>query len=246
MGCLELLYGGYFRKVFNVFVLIFFMEVFNLEDMLKRENFKVLVVNGDPRMFYRGNVRRFMEDGYDVSEIDFEKFTNIRAFASRFFELSPDYALLNFKNPDMANKVGDYLSLKFRPLPNGDFIMAAIQSSDYFVLSKSIDLAMARKYWEYDFESFAERVSSKHPYNHLTCSLDELQHRLTYLWRHPFFTCDEDLWESFIASYGLAVGQGNQQELVARLEGIYSLIYGEDLKSAVYHSDGSANEFTDN
>lgn len=247
-GGVELLLGGYFRKVFKISAGFIFMEVVDLEDLLKKENFRVVIVNGDKRLFFKEEVNRFREEGYGVSEIDLMRFSTLKSFAVRFYDLSPNYALLNFNDFGMAVDIGKYLVSNFDSfLREGrNLDIAAAESFDYHFLSRSIGLSMAGRYWRYDFEGFTRGIVEKKPHGGFLRCFDVLQHKLEHLWCQPGFEGDDRLWMSFITTYGLAVGQGDQQELAAKLERLYSFVYGENLKDSVYHSDGSANSFSGN
>ncbi len=224
------------------------MEVFDLEDLLKKENFRVVIVNGDQRLFFKKGINRFREEGYDVSEIDFMRFSTLKSFAARFYDLFPDYALLNFRDSKKATDIGKYLISKSDPfLREGrNLDIAAAELFDYHVLLRSIYFSMARRYWQCDFEGFTERIMEKKPHGGFLRCFGILQHKLEHLWCQHGFEGDEGLWMSFITTYGLAVGQGDQHELAARLEGLYQFVYGEDLRDSVYHSDGQANVFSGN
>ncbi len=236
---------GRFLRFLDYF---FIMEVVDLEDLLKKENFRVLVVNGDQRLFFRKDIDRFREEGYDVSEIDLARFSTLKNFVARFYGLSPDYALLNFKDFQNATAIGKYLASKSNSFlcEGRNLHIAAAESFNYHFLSRSIGLSMARRYWQYDFEGLIRGIVGKKPHDGFLRCFGILQHNLEHLWCEPSFEGDEGLWMFFITTYGLAVGQGDQHELVSRLEGLYQFVYGEDLRDSVYHSDGSANLFSGN
>jgi len=242
----ELLFSGYFRKIFNYFGDLDIMEVFDLEGLLKKENFRILFVNGDFRLFYGRDVDRIRSEGYAVFEINVSQYESFDGFITKFFEINPNYVVFNFRSFEK----GSHLALELSYVLKKEKVSPVIEVSsswDYDIQSKRASLMLARRYWEYEFPEFAKRIASARPYRQFGQIFRILNHNLNNLWvSHTIATGDEKLFDLIIFMYGLAVGQGNQRELVARLEGIYSLIYGEDLKDAGYHSDGSANEFTGN